>query len=360
MSVGARVAGAVAGVLGLAAAGAAVGVATKQREIASRTTRPHLAYGSLRSEPMRVVTEDGVDLYVEVDEVVPGQELPGTEGLTLVFAHGFALNLDCWHEQRAHFRGRVRSVYFDQRSHGRSTRSPAEHCRIPQLGRDLRRVIGTTTDGPVVVVAHSMGGMGVISMLEQYPDLLGETVTGVGLISTTAGDLSPATVLLPLLPPVAGGRMITPVVRVLERLGGTVDTVRSWGKDIASVVTDSWSFGGPVPADLVEFCARMIEDTPFAVVADFYASFEELDLFSTIGALGRVPTTIVCGTKDRITKTSQARKMHAGISRSDLVEVENAGHLALLERPDEVNAALDELLDRAVQFIEQHPEHNAR
>ena len=39
---------------------------------------------------------------------------------TLVLVHGYALSLDCWHFQRLHFRGRVRQVLYDQRSHGRS------------------------------------------------------------------------------------------------------------------------------------------------------------------------------------------------------------------------------------------------
>ena len=65
---------------------------------------------------------------------------------------------DCWH-QRLHFRGSCQ-VFYDQRSHGRSSRSEAELCRIPQLADDLHQVLEEVVgSGPVIVIGHSMGGM---------------------------------------------------------------------------------------------------------------------------------------------------------------------------------------------------------
>ena len=58
-----------------------------------------------------------------MDELDPDLQQRASK-LTLVFCHGYALNLDCWHFQRAAYRGLVRAVYYDQRSHGRSGRSP--------------------------------------------------------------------------------------------------------------------------------------------------------------------------------------------------------------------------------------------
>ena len=45
--------------------------------------------------------------------------------------------------------------------------------------------------------------------------------------------------------------------------------------------------------------------------------------------------------------------MHAQIAGSVLVEVEAAGHLALLECPEEVNQALDDLLTRVAAVRSQ-------
>ena len=85
----------------------------------------------------------GVVLHAEVDEVAPyaGRTRSRRADVTLVFVHGYALNLDCWHFQREAFRGKHRMVFFDQRSHGRSERSDRDNATIDQLGDDLAIVI---------------------------------------------------------------------------------------------------------------------------------------------------------------------------------------------------------------------------
>jgi pimeloyl-ACP methyl ester carboxylesterase len=54
----------------------------------------------------------------------------------------------------------------------------------------------------------------------------------------------------------------------------------------------------------------------------------------------KVPTLIVVGEGDQITPPEAAKEMHAGIAGSKLVIVPRAGHLALLEQPAPVHAAL--------------------
>ena len=57
-----------------------------------------------------------------------------------------------------------------------------------------------------------------------------------------------------------------------------------------------------------------------------------------------MPTTIVCGTDDRMTSIGHSRKLHSRIDGSVLVEAEGAGHMVIMERHEQVNAALDQLL----------------
>ena len=56
----------------------------------------------------------------------------------------------------------------------------------------------------------------------------------------------------------------------------------------------------------------------------------------------RIPTTIIVGEGDQTTPVAVAREMHEGIANSRLVIVPRAGHLALLEEPAAVIAALEE------------------
>ncbi len=147
------------------AAGAAAGVAVERQLIGRRSSqRAQLEaepFGSLRGTPHVFTADDGVELYVEVDELKRsaaraaaearfGKKLPlPPEDLTVIFAHGYGLNMDCWHFERRDLAGIGTMVFYDQRSHGRSGRSPKENVTIDQLGRDLYGILdGVRADRP--------------------------------------------------------------------------------------------------------------------------------------------------------------------------------------------------------------------
>ena len=333
-----RIAGLAAAAAGIAVAGAAAGAVNHRHRAQRRRTGEADPYGTLRAEPTSVVTPDGVTLHVEVDEV------EHADGPTLVFVHGYALNLDCWHFQRAAVRGVHRAVFYDLRSHGRSSRSGRDHATIEQLGEDLALVLEQVTgDEPVVLVGHSMGGMTVIALAEQHPELFGTKVVGVGLIGTTAGGLEPERVILPQLPRPLTGQLAPRVVALLAHGPNLVDGARRTGSDLGYWATRRFAFGGKVSPTLVDFVDAMLANTPFEVLAEFFPHFATLDKFAALSALAQVPTTIVCGTKDRLTRISHSRKMASQLDGARLVECEGAGHLVLLEQPDRVNQALEEL-----------------
>ena len=180
--------GLVAGVAALAAGGIAMGIELERRIVSKRIARSSEAdldrFFALRSDGPEVTTPDGVVLHTEVDT-------GAAKDVTLVFVHGYGLNLDCWYFQRKHFRGQLRQVLYDQRSHGRSGRSEAELCRIPQLAEDLfqvlRELVGTSR---VILIGHSMGGMTIMRLAQSRPELFGSQVLGVALFCTSAGEMA--------------------------------------------------------------------------------------------------------------------------------------------------------------------------
>ncbi|QYJ02585.1 alpha/beta hydrolase [Nocardioides panacisoli] len=350
-----RILGSIAAGLGVAAAGTTVGVLRQRRSIGRRAGED-VTFGALRAEPRTVVADDGVPLHVEVDEVDAAfngvrsawRGNGTTPPVTVVFVHGFCLNLDCWHFQRAAYRDLVRTVYYDQRSHGRSGRSDRAHATIDQLGADLRAVIDATApEGPVVLVGHSMGGMSIVAFAEQYPELIGDRIVGVGLISTTAGGLDPARLLVPLVPAHLTATPARRAMSALRRGHRAIDLARRVGASLATVAVDRFAFGAGVPERYVEFVDDMLAATPFEVVAEFFGHFQTLDKFDVVDVLSRVPTTIVCGTADRVTSIGHSRKLQSRIEGSRLTECEGAGHLVILEQHDRVNAELDQLITAA-------------
>lgn len=209
-----RATGIAGAAIGVLAAGAAAGVAVERMTVGRAVRRKaRLAldsagpYGTLRGTPGKAYADDGTELYYEVDEVAPdtggtpsarrlrlfGRKAPAP--VTVVFCHGYCLNQDSWHFQRAALRGVVRTVHWDQRSHGRSGRGVAqsrdrEPLTIDQLGRDLKAVVDAAApEGPLVLVGHSMGGMTVMALAAQYPELIAERVAATAFVGTSSGRL---------------------------------------------------------------------------------------------------------------------------------------------------------------------------
>jgi pimeloyl-ACP methyl ester carboxylesterase len=353
--------------VGAAAAAVTAGVVVERRVVSSRRSGSRGAdeLGGLRGDAVTVVTDDGVRLHAEIDAVAPyadeaaktrpGRGLqrlrrPDDPDPTVVFVHGYALNLDCWHFQRQYFRGKHRLVLYDQRSHGRSGRSDQEHATIDQLGHDLRRVIDELVpEGPVVLVGHSMGGMTIMALAEQHPDFFEQRVAGVALVSTAAGGLKTHRILSPLIPDAVGGQIGPRLIAALARAPELVDRVRRRGSNIGFLVADQFAFGDDVPASYVEFVDNMLAGTPFEVLASFFPNFDTHDRFQVLESFSRVPTYVISGTKDVLTSVGHSRKMASRIPGSTLVECPGAGHMVILEQAARVNSTLEELFAAAVQ-----------
>ena len=343
-----------AGGLGAAAVAAvATGVVVERRVVRARRAGAAEAdrLGTLRSEPVEITCDDGVVLHAEIDELQPyavGKRRTRGE-ITLVFVHGYALNLDCWHFQREAFRGKYRMAFYDQRSHGRSERSDREHASIDQLGDDLATVIGQVAPkGKVVLVGHSMGGMSIIAFAERHPKLFAKKVAGVALVATTAGGLRPHRTLSRWIPDGLGQAVAPRLIAALAKAPELVDSARRPGSNVGFLVADQFAFGSKdVPAAEVEFLDEMLAGTSFGVLAEFFPSLSELDKFEHLLVLDDVPTTIICGTKDKVTSIGHSRKMAAQLPNATLVECEGAGHMVIFEARARVNQALDSLVEAA-------------
>jgi pimeloyl-ACP methyl ester carboxylesterase len=344
-----RSAGLLGGLVGVVAAGAAVGLAGERYAIGRTRLRPDPD----RDEPffalpadrtLEVPAEDGVRLHVE--EVGPS-DAP----VTVVLVHGYTQELAVWHYQRKAFAqdDAVRTVLYDHRSHGRSGRSSPEASTIDQLGRDLLTVLDAVApDGPVVLVGHSMGGMTIMALADAHPGLFGSRVTGVCLMSTSTGRLAEVTFGLPAA--------ITPVSRVavpwltrgLRRRPALFERGRRLGTDLAFVLSRRFAFGGrDISPALVEFVEKMTASTPVDVIAEFYDTFTSHDKLAALDVLKGIPVLVLIGDSDVITPLEHSEVIAQALPEAELVVVEGAGHMVQLEQPDLVTMTLRDLVARA-------------
>lgn len=334
---------------GIVAAGAGAVIAAEKIAVGRIRLRADPArdepFGLLRGRAVTVMTEDGVPLHAEISGLAKAP-------VTIIFCHGYTLSQDVWHYQRRDLAAAARLVFWDQRSHGRSGRSDPAHVSIDQLGRDLAAVLEATAPGrgPVVLVGHSMGGMTIMALAAQRPELFGRKVIGVALISTTA-YLVDATSWLPApLRPVA--RWAGPSVlrgSSQGRRAALIERLRHAGGDLAFLSTRFIAFGdaGVSPA-LVDFLERVIRATPVDVVADFYLALLEHDKRAALTTIGQVPAVVLTGEDDRLIPARQAAELAAAIPGASLVRVPDTGHVIILERPEIVTEEIADLVALAL------------
>ncbi|MFD4138806.1 MULTISPECIES: alpha/beta fold hydrolase [unclassified Streptomyces] len=365
-----RRAGFAGAAIGVIAAGAAAGVALERLTVGrGMRMKARLAldaagpYGALRGVPGKAVADDGTELYYEVDELDPDAAAPRRRRLfgrkapapvTVVFSHGYCLNQDSWHFQRAALRGLVRTVHWDQRSHGRSARGASEaghdgsQVSIDRLGRDLKTVIDAAAPtGPLVLVGHSMGGMTMMALAEHYPELVRDRVAGAAFVGTSCGKLGEVSYGLPVAGVNAVRRVLPGVLRALGSQAELVERGRRATADLFAGLIKRYSFSSKdVDPAVARFAERMIESTPIDVVAEFYPAFAEHDKSEALTAFLDVPVLVLAGDKDLVTPSSHSEAIGDLLPEAELVIVPDAGHLVMLEHPEVVTDRLADLLAR--------------
>ena len=346
----------VAGAAGVVVAGAAVGLAAERyavgRSFRGDDPEADEPFGEIRGTVVPVTATDGVPLHVEVDGPQPSARK--APPVTVVFCHGLALNLDSWHYQRRDLadlaEDGARLVFWDQRGHGRSGRGTAEHATIDQLGRDLRSVLtATAPKGSVVLVGHSMGGMTIMALADQQPELFGDRVIAVALISTSPGRLAEVSFGAPAAAVRVLRRAAPRALMALNRRPALVRGSRSLGADIEFVLTKRYSFGTDVPPSLVRFVSRMHDAVPLDVLGELFPAFDAHDKLEALGVLNGVDTLILGGERDLMTPADHSRAMVEQVPGAELVILPEAGHLVMLEHHDVVTDHLRELIERAVR-----------
>jgi pimeloyl-ACP methyl ester carboxylesterase len=345
-----RQAGGIGAAVGVLAAGAAVGLAAERYAVGRSFRGPdplrREAFGGLRGAVVPLEAGDGVRLHVEVDEAADAGPL------TIVFCHGYCLTQDSWHFQRRDLGRLGRLVFYDQRGHGRSAMGNTAKVDIDTLGDDLRRVIeATAPSGPVVLVGHSMGGMTVMALADDFPELFAQRVVGVALISTSSGGLAQVTLGVPAALGRVAHRIAPQVLTQLSRKPALVERGWRMGSDLGYVITKRYSYASDVPPSLVEFTAEMISSTPIEVISEFFPAFVAHDKLAALPVLDGIETLVLVGDQDALTPADHSEAMVEVLHSAELVVVDRAGHLVMLERPDLVNAHLRALVERAGRAV---------
>jgi 3-oxoadipate enol-lactonase len=251
-------------------------------------------------------------------------------GKVAVFLHGIGGNRTNWTDQVMALAPRFRAVAWDARGYGRSD-DYAGKLDFGDFAHDLVRLLDHLAVEKAFVVGLSMGGRIAQDFYARHP----ARVAALVLVATVPSF----------------GASLTPAQREeFVRLRKQPLVEGKEPKDIAPVVARTLVSKNCPPAVYERLVASMT-----ALHKESYIKTVEATVYYDRSAdlpNIKVPTRLIFGDEDTLTKVSVGQEMERKIPGARLSVYEKCGHLVNLEAPERFNA---EILD----FLLHH-EHLAR
>jgi 3-oxoadipate enol-lactonase len=252
-------------------------------------------------------TIEGVEIAYEVAGAGPA----------VLLLHAFPLGLSMWDAQAEALAATRRVVRFDARGFGGSGvgDGPLTMERIADDGAALLDHLGIEK---AVVGGCSMGGYAAFAFVRRHPQRL----AGLVLQDTRAGaDTAEA----------KANRAALAAKVLAEGASAAVEAF------LPKLVGETTHRERPdVVAGLRE---RILATAPRGIANALHGLAARADSRETLPTIA-VPTLVLVGAEDALTPPAEAATMAAAIPRARLDVIPRAGHLANLESPAVVNAAL--------------------
>ena len=237
---------------------------------------------------------------------------------TVVLVHGAAMDGTVWQYQAdALARGGFSSLAVDLPGHGDSEGEPS--VTIKGYAGWLLAYLSVLEE-PVHLVGHSMGALVVLEAAAARPDRV-RSITLLGVADR-----------MPVHPDLLRGAAANDLT--------LFTTMGSWMHARQPVGTPEWQVSDTV--------AVIQRSRPGIAFADLTACNEYPGAAGTAAGVA-VPMLLILGDQDVMTKPSVAEPIANAAPDATTVIVEGAGHMVMAERPDVVNEALAEFLQRVDQ-----------
>jgi len=262
------------------------------------------------------------------------------DGPAVFLVHGWACSVYTFRRNlRALADAGFRVHSADLKGHGLSDKplAPTEYG-TEAMAEHLSQILDALGVGRVALVGHSMGGALALDVAMRWPErvtrvaLLDSVGLGEARLVKVVRALTPAP-LTPLLPRLARRWMVTVVLRF------------AYG-----------AFGGFAERDVDEYWAptQFPEAVYAARLIAHHFTWSPVPA-ERLGEL-RCPALVLFGTRDRLVSPRSARQLLDALRDGRLALVEGAGHVALEERPEEVNRHLVSFLSPELAALARRAE----
>ena len=240
--------------------------------------------------------------------------------LPLVFLHGIGGAARAWRRQLEFFRDRYRAIAWDMPGYGGSAPLPA--VSIAALADALQDFLEQVDATKPILVGHSIGGMIVQQLLAKNPRIaaavvLAQTSPAFG---KPDGDWQKSFLAARLGPLDRGETLVSLAPTLVKELVGD-------DPDVTGM-------------ELARDCMASVPEATYRATMLALMGFDLRNALKNIA----VPTLVLSGSRDNNAPAPMMAKMATYIPSATYVELEGAGHLVNLERPEAFNAALNGFL----------------
>ena len=240
---------------------------------------------------------------------------------TILLVHGSGVSARSWTAQLEGLGQGLRVLAIDLPGHGESDLMP--EATVQAYADAARALVETLRLGPVFVAGHSLGGAVAVALAGRYPNM----VKGLILLSTCAKlpetDSSLEGLLWYLPGPIRKIVFFSMAKKILFAPGARGRAVQ-------------------VGMEEIRACR------PETILKDVAAA-RRMDLEEVARGL-RVPTLILCGSRDKLTPPALSERLNDLIPSSRLLVLEGAGHMLPLEAPERVNRQILEFVESQEGF----------
>ena len=253
---------------------------------------------------------NGLEVYVATG----GKDFDASQP-AVVFLHGAGFDHTTWALHSRWFAHHGYGVLApDLPGHGRSTGAPLP--TIAAMADWTAALLDAAGAGKAWLVGHSMGSLIAIETAARYPS----KVSALSLIGTAAA--------------MTVGPDLLKAAEANDQ--SAIDMVSIWGLGFqaelgGSLAPGLWMHSG---------AQRVLEQgRPGVLFSDLSAcnSYQ-----NALGAAAQIniPATFILGERDMMTPLKQGKALAAALPNSRTVVLRGAGHMMMVERPDELLAAL--------------------
>lgn len=238
------------------------------------------------------------------------------QGNPLICLHGYALDHSIWIKMAEEIKSKVRLVLPDLRGHGKSP-APAGKYTMRIMAEDVLKLMDDQGIDCACVAGHSMGGYIALALAEFYPD----RISGLAMVASHS---------FKDLPETKKSR-----IEDIEKIRNHSVT------DVLSKMTERLS-RNPRIAD---YCRTLIsKSSKNGIVGVLGGMAERPDRTHILRSL-KSPKLVIAGADDQFITLETSKKMAEMVKGLTIIEIENAGHVPMLEKPHETGFALMNLFN---------------